>query len=1176
MCVQGNVSQHTMRSRIEAAERVRAGIVYSCRVVIMRELRLLGEPVASSDGVERTLARKDAALLAYLTLAGAASRSKLAGLLWPEAGEAGARANLRQLLKRLKGRLGGGIVVLDDPVRLAEDTRVDVAEVKVAAFQGRRDRVLAASGVLLEPFDYDDCPAFEDWLFAEREELDGLTRTALVEAIAELERSGALGEALRLAEALIRRDPISETAHTTAMRLHLAAGDRGLALAAFERLHDTLERELGIAPSAETVALAEAIRRGEAEARSAAPAAAAERGIPATLLRPPRLVGREAELAELDAALAAGATALVAGPAGVGKSRLAEEALRGPVLRCEGLSHDTDVPLATLDRGLARFWQSFPALVPPGDVLADVAALLPGVQALTPRPRLPRPSEPPPAGGRSRFRGALARLLGTLMERGVTLLCDDLHAFDAASFEALMAAAEALRGDARDRPAWRAVASLRPGELAPQRRAALERAVAGGTARWITLRPLTRDAVTALLASLELGALPAGAVDTLAARLHRHTGGNVLFVVECLKDLLAAGGPAGDEVRLPMPQRVGQIIRQRVARLPAPAQRLALAAAVAQGAFDLTVLAAMLDAEPLGLEGELRALEQAQVIHEGAFTHDLIGEALLETAPEPVRRYLEGRAAEVLAGVDAEPALVARHWLDAGRSGEALPYLLRAAGRAASRLAYREAAGALYQAGRILADEGREAEAFERLAEAYELVIHANSGDDATRIIAALERLARTRTQQATAAHARAGLLATGGHGAEAEAAARRGLEAARDAGDPALEGLLANDLATALFAREAFEDAADAFGACVDAARERGDDRALVEAMANRAVALTRLDRHDRAIDLHRQAAELLESLGDASGRITVLTNLGVSLSETGRVAEALATHERVAQLLAGLPEVGYAQLVHWANIGLCERDLDHLGRALELLQRAAAAAAELDYWGSAAIDRHLAELHRRLGDGEAALWHARRALEQAAGRTEQELSARLQLAAVLLGADGGADGGADAGPQAARAELGRAEPLLAAVRPSYVAWYHLLAADALAADTHPDLDGACRHAGEALAIAGGLGLHGHRLPALACLSRLARARGAAREAAEHGRAAAALLGTYAPRYGTAGEVLLAHAAALEAAREPGADAAYRACRAWLERVTHDHVPPERRDAFLRHDAVHRALMTA
>src|SRR5258708_14225635 len=55
-----------------------------------------------ADGRRVELERKEAGLLAYLALEGPSSRSRLAGLLWPDGAEERAPGNLRQRLTRLR------------------------------------------------------------------------------------------------------------------------------------------------------------------------------------------------------------------------------------------------------------------------------------------------------------------------------------------------------------------------------------------------------------------------------------------------------------------------------------------------------------------------------------------------------------------------------------------------------------------------------------------------------------------------------------------------------------------------------------------------------------------------------------------------------------------------------------------------------------------------------------------------------------------------------------------------------------------------------------------------------------------------------------------------------------------------------------------------------------------
>ena len=94
------------------------------------------------------------------------------------------------------------------------------------------------------------------------------------------------------------------------MRLHYLRGDRAAALAAFDRCCDVLERTLGVAPDAETEAL-----RARVAASSLPADATQPRPLPVSVLRPPRLIGRDAEWQRLHADWSAGQPSLVAGEA---------------------------------------------------------------------------------------------------------------------------------------------------------------------------------------------------------------------------------------------------------------------------------------------------------------------------------------------------------------------------------------------------------------------------------------------------------------------------------------------------------------------------------------------------------------------------------------------------------------------------------------------------------------------------------------------------------------------------------------------------------------------------------------------------------------------------------------------------------------------------------------------
>src|SRR5262249_21621543 len=158
-------------------------------------------------------------------------------------------------------------------------------------------------------------------------------------------------------------------AHRRVMRLHYLRGDRAAAQAAYHRCADVLRRELGARPSAETEALLQQIE-------TAAPPQAARAPLPVTVLRPPRLVGRESESGALAAAWREGQLVLVIGEAGMGKSRLLAEFIDPTTVSAAARPGDTAVPFAAAARLLRAVIAQHPAAAPPA-IRGQLAALLP-------------------------------------------------------------------------------------------------------------------------------------------------------------------------------------------------------------------------------------------------------------------------------------------------------------------------------------------------------------------------------------------------------------------------------------------------------------------------------------------------------------------------------------------------------------------------------------------------------------------------------------------------------------------------------------------------------------------------------------------------------------------------------------------------------------------------------
>ncbi len=235
---------------------------------------LFGAPRIERGGVSIAPdTRKALALVAYLAVTKRAqARDRLAALLWPEADAERARGALRRTLSSLRTALGGEHLVTDGHrVALDEDVDCDVTRFRALAAEGRLGEAAEAyAGDFLAGFSLrGEALEFEEWQLAEadalRRELSGVLER-LAQQDADPER------AIAAAKRWVAIDPLHEPAHRALMRLYARAGDRSAALRQYRECARQLDRELGVSPLPETVALRGAIEQGELEPAPRPPA----------------------------------------------------------------------------------------------------------------------------------------------------------------------------------------------------------------------------------------------------------------------------------------------------------------------------------------------------------------------------------------------------------------------------------------------------------------------------------------------------------------------------------------------------------------------------------------------------------------------------------------------------------------------------------------------------------------------------------------------------------------------------------------------------------------------------------------------------------------------------------------------------------------------------------------
>jgi DNA-binding SARP family transcriptional activator len=206
------------------------------------ELTVGGEPVPMNHSGER--------LLAFLALAGRfVTRSRVYGELWSDSSEPQASTNLRTALWRMPKSCAALVSRRGSSLGIAPCLRVDVVEmaaharaVTTAAVQRARIAELVPMTELL--------PGWSDaWVVVERERLRMMCLEALEFGAMTYSRLDQAREALELAAAVIRTEPLRETAWRLVIETHRQQGNLAAAAAAYSEYRELLRRELGIGPS---------------------------------------------------------------------------------------------------------------------------------------------------------------------------------------------------------------------------------------------------------------------------------------------------------------------------------------------------------------------------------------------------------------------------------------------------------------------------------------------------------------------------------------------------------------------------------------------------------------------------------------------------------------------------------------------------------------------------------------------------------------------------------------------------------------------------------------------------------------------------------------------------------------------------------------------------------------
>jgi DNA-binding NarL/FixJ family response regulator len=487
-----------------------------------------------------------------------------------------------------------------------------------------------------------------------------------------------------------------------------------------------------------------------------------------------KLIGREAEFSILTDALVdvrtgKGGLVLIAGEAGVGKTRLANEVLaRSELLVLRGSAPPEGTPYGPIVGVLRAYLRAVPdGLQGLGPLERYLGLLLPELGSAPERPDMQTLVE------------SIRRAFREIGRRDASVVfLDDLHRADEATLDLLDGLSVSLENERLLVLGTYRADQIPRGHPLRRLRARLRRV---DRFREVRLHALDASQTAELVAHI-LGKAPTRA---LATAVYERTEGLPFFVEELTAALASArrlrdGGEVVDlrsAEDVPLPQTIRDAVLLLTDGISEGGRRALELAAVAGNDVDPDVFNDLVD------DHDLEELIEAGLLVEtldrpAAFRHELVREAIYRDTPWTRRRAHHRVLGERLEALGAPPGTIAEHFVAAREPRRARPMLIAAAESLFALHSYREAARTFRRAlevwpegedesGRLAAVErggqcaalcgevSQAIEAYEEVAEDRRAAGNSKALAEAERRLASLHEL-QANWERALAAHASA------------------------------------------------------------------------------------------------------------------------------------------------------------------------------------------------------------------------------------------------------------------------------------------------------------------------------------------------------------------------------------------------------------------------------------
>ena len=605
----------------------------------------------------------------------------------------------------------------------------------------------------------------------------------------------------------------------------------------------------------------------------------------------PIIVGRTAELTALRLLIdrtrsGQGQVALVCGEAGIGKSRLVDEAKAYAaaqnflVLQGSCFQVDSSYPYAPLLDLLRASAAPTPNAPDPDPIVLEFARLLPEL-ALTLAGPLPAPLPDPEQEKRRLFAALTHFFKERASQRPLLLVIEDLHWCDNISLEFLQSLARFCSAQP-----LLLLMTYRSDEVQPGLQRFLAQLDRARLSQELRLVLLSRSEVGAMLHAMF--ALPEGEQANLLHLIYPLTEGNPFFVEEVFTSLVSRGELLSDDggwqrkphpdnrsEHVPVPCSVQDAVQQRIQLLSTEAGQVVTFAAVAGRRFDFAMLQQVMHCDEDRLLLLIKELVASRLVVEVsaeqfAFRHALTQQAVYAGLLARERRLLHRTLAQAIEQLYATTPMLEAHLED---------------------LAYH-----YYEA-----DIWEKALEYEQRVGEKALALYAPHAaiDHFTHALSAAEHLS-----QAVSSHVyrlRGQAYETLGEFERALSDYGRTLEAAGTAHDRLMEWQSMMALGFLWTGRD-YERAGGWFRSASDLAEELADPTLHARSLNRLGNWLVNTGRIQEGLEAHQEALRLFETRADTQGMAETLDLLGMAHGFSGDAANAVRHFGRAIELFRAL----------------------------------------------------------------------------------------------------------------------------------------------------------------------------------------------------------------------------------------------------------------------------------